>query len=426
VKASNGGLIPQMTIVQSPHGVGETADQHQADAYTVTLQDVRQNPSKVLPSLNRARVMAGMPVFQSMQGALAYGNTQMAGKGAVWVANTANQSYADTHGLPVLSDNPAANQTAMDTLDAKIGRIQKTGKDAAGNLTPHAQDTITLLTDQKAIVASHNEDLKKSIASSYTAQHPENQTPSAQARSDAKNTISSYGNDAELKGLSKEVDNAVSVADLQKIQARADDLNKTRTMAAAQRSFAEGQKDVARQTEIAKQLTPVWTKDGFSDTLTQANQIKQAAAQARDGNGLMTSLLPTMEVLGVNMAGKVRRISPTEYDAAKTNPDIVARWNQMVDAAKSGGSTDKIVGQANQLADLLINQSHDKAVRNAGVIANQFGQPHNQVAALDHNGNPTTLDKVEAPQGATGKAPDPRTGKFYWHDASGKALAPVL
>lgn len=426
IKQNNGGSIPQVAVTQSPVGVGDKTDTHEADVWTITLGDVRNHPEKVLPAVNRNRVMNGEAPFPDMKSALAYGNSQMPDKGAVWVQNQGNDSYTTTHSMPKLSGSVTESQAQSATYQHQIDRL-KLQKDSNGKVLPEAQDTIDLLNGQKKIVDANTDTLVAADKAKTAREHPEFAAPSAQQKTDAVATISTYGkNDARYQGLIQEARDATTVQDLQKIQARADEFKKGDQMADAQRSFAKTQADIKRSDSVTKELTPVWTKDGFSDTLQQANQLRLAAKQAQSGDGLMTAMLPTMEVLGINMAGKIRRISPTEYDAARTSPELVARWNQMYDAMSSGATTDKLAAQANALADLITNASHDKAVRNSQIIAQSYNLPHNQVSAMDHNGNVTTLDKVEAPANATGYAPDPKTGKQYWHDASGKPLAPRI
>src|SRR6185437_2309069 len=148
-----------------------------------------------------------------------------------------------------------------------------------------------------------------------------------------------------------------------------------------------------------------------------------------------TNMVPTMEVLGINHAAGISRISPQEAEAAKVSPDWATRWNAWASKVSTGKLTPEMAKQGNQLMAIVVNAAHDRAVTSAQVIAKGHGLDPSQVPAMDTDGNLTTLDKVapannrfSAPASAKGDGAPPAwathqvlnraDGKMHWTDAN--------
>ena len=154
----------------------------------------------------------------------------------------------------------------------------------------------------------------------------------------------------------------------------------------------------------------IWTdpQHGFAGALAQAKQTKQAIVAGADGNGLMTSMVPTMEVLGVNHAAGISRISPQEAQAAGVPGGWAERWNAWATKAATGKLTPRLAQEGQQLMDVVLDAAHQKALVSSALISKGHGLTPDQTPAMDRNGNVTTLDKAMTGNIST----PPPTGKF--------------
>src|SRR5207245_9810281 len=116
--------------------------------------------------------------------------------------------------------------------------------------------------------------------------------------------------------------------ELRDLEARADASDKAEQMhkdSLAQTKALMGEKFNEKADDAIAKL---WTdpQHGFAGALAQANQTKASIKAGADGAGLMTSLVPTMEVLGINHAAGISRISPQEAAAARAPGGWAERW----------------------------------------------------------------------------------------------------
>lgn len=98
----------------------------------------------------------------------------------------------------------------------------------------------------------------------------------------------------------------------------------------------------------------------YRGTLQSVNQVKQSIDAAKDGNGLLTSFVPTMEVLGINASNGVHRISPAEAQAAGLPGGWSERFNAWWDKASKGELSPQLQQEGKQLADLLGKTAYDR------------------------------------------------------------------
>jgi hypothetical protein len=98
----------------------------------------------------------------------------------------------------------------------------------------------------------------------------------------------------------------------------------------------------------------------YRDTQKSVAQLKSAIDASKDGNGLLTSFAPTMEVLGINAANGVHRISPAEAQAANLPGGWSERFNAWFDKATTGKLSPQLQTEGKQLADMLAKTSHDR------------------------------------------------------------------
>ncbi len=141
----------------------------------------------------------------------------------------------------------------------------------------------------------------------------------------------------------------------------------------------------------------VWTdpQRGYAAALAQANQTKAGIKAGADGNALITNLVPTMEVLGVNHAAGINRISPTEASAAALSPDWATRWNAWASRAATGKLTPELAKEGNQLMDIVTDAAYSRSLQSSQFIARGHGMTDlSQIPAMAKDGSVTTLDKV--------------------------------
>ncbi|MGA9305634.1 MAG: hypothetical protein WBW31_09560 [Candidatus Sulfotelmatobacter sp.] len=322
----------------------------------------------------------------------------------------------DQNGTPIAHDQLP---TAIANLQTQRDQLAKSG--ANGDQLKRIDLTLGILNANQKALDAHASQYAGQVEAAKKAASPAD--PDAIANFKNKTLPSlSHISPALQSSLSSEANGIKNQSDFERLQDRADSFEKSGQDFAAKMAETRSTKETARENKVLDAVTDAktgpWAQ--FNDTLTQAKQIQTAAAQAKDGNGLMTNMLPTMEVLGINMEGKVRRISPTEAQAAGQNPELAVRWNAMVDAAAKGAAPNAIVKQANDLADMLISGAHAKAVRATQMLSTKMDP--SQVPAMDRSGNVTTLDKATT----TGyKLGDPitqngKTFKVTAVDANGK------
>lgn len=163
-------------------------------------------------------------------------------------------------------------------------------------------------------------------------------------------------------------------------------------------------------------------ESGYRDTQKSVGQLKSAIDAASDGNGLLTSFVPTMEVLGINASNGVHRISPAEAQAAQLPGGWAEQFNAWLDKATSGKTSPELKKEGKQLADVLLKTSYQryKATYDdeSGMVEGYGGKDFGKRVRVIPEGiadgslgsSTTAKDFGPAPQGktegATGKLPD--------------------
>jgi hypothetical protein len=98
----------------------------------------------------------------------------------------------------------------------------------------------------------------------------------------------------------------------------------------------------------------------YRDTQRTVTQLGASIDAAKDGNGLLTSFVPTMEVLGINASNGVHRISPAEAQAAGMPGSVVERFNAFFDKATTGKLTPELQSEGKQLAGILLQSAYQR------------------------------------------------------------------
>jgi hypothetical protein len=314
-----------------------------------------------------------------------------------------------SQGLSSVLEAPPEDQPAQWTLERNellrhptlgkfLGNLpaQYPGQPAPGG-SPEAQSALHSLMAEQDIVAAakqKNEAPEQVAKATQAAQAAAPPTP--QQIADATKTIQSYEgiNPAERLGLIAEINHAPDFETLGKVQARADAAQSSGQMKQATLAQAKALAGNKFQEAGLTQNQKPWSD--FSNTVAQANQTKSSIVAGADGNGLLTNMVPTMEVLGINMGGQIRRISPTEAAAAGTPPELATRWNAFISKAATGKLTPELAKEGNQLMDIVTDSAYQKAVMQSQLIAKGHQIDPSQMPAMDRQGNLTTLDKARS------------------------------
>lgn len=239
---------------------------------------------------------------------------------------------------------------------------------------------------------------------------------------------------SEMGGLQEEAKNARTVGELDKVQERALQLETLGTNREIAQANIRANKEAAVKSDLGKKglddVIKAWTdsQHGFTQVEAQAEMTKASIVAGADGNGLATSLTPTMVVLGINNFGQTHRISPAEAAAAGAPGGMAERFNAWLTKASSGKLSPQLAKEGTDLMDNLIVSAHRKAITNTRVIVGNSGLDASMVTVTNIHGDPDTLaHQIQVstpPRGAlsTGKGTD---GKLYWLNGQNQVLGPA-
>jgi hypothetical protein len=164
-----------------------------------------------------------------------------------------------------------------------------------------------------------------------------------------------------------------------------------------QRQNNEALKGISQENELAKKgiddINKTWTDPhtGFSGALMQANNTRAAIRAGADGNGLLTSMTPTMEVLGINHAAGISRISPQEAAAAGAPGGWAEKWDAWATKAASGKLTDQLAREGQQLMGQIVQGKFQQSLQSSRLLAANAHLDPATVRVMDINGQLDTL-----------------------------------
>lgn len=158
----------------------------------------------------------------------------------------------------------------------------------------------------------------------------------------------------------------------------------------------------------------------YRTTQQSTQQLAASIDAAKDGNGLLTSFVPTMEVLGINASNGVHRISPAEAQAANLPGGWSERFNAWFDKAATGKLSPQLQAEGKALAKILSDSAYqrykstydDESGIVGGYGGRDFGKrvpliPGDVAGGGGNAGGP--------PKGATMKVPG-SDGRLHWSD----------
>jgi hypothetical protein len=268
--------------------------------------------------------------------------------------------------------------------------------------------------DQTKIKAAQDE-----LNDVYAA-FPDKAAPTSDAvRTFVKDTLPSYTNipKAQQASLALEATQATTKADLDKIIARADGAEKAEqvhkdSMAAA----ASGRLTTFQNNGItANEKLLNDPHSGYLGTAAQLDQTRKSIIAGADGNALLTNMVPTMEVLGINHAAGISRISPAEATAAGLSPEWATRWNAWAQRAGTGSLSPELAKEGSALVDIIQDTQYRKLLQQQLISANGHHLSYGDVPSVDKNGEITTLDKAVNPNGKSKSNGVPTKGDEQTH-----------
>jgi hypothetical protein len=151
----------------------------------------------------------------------------------------------------------------------------------------------------------------------------------------------------------------------------------------------------------------------YRATQQSVNQIGASIDAAKDGNGLITSFVPTMEVLGINASNGVHRISPAEAQAAALPGGWAERFNAWFDKASTGKLSPWLQAEGKQLAKILSQSAYQRYKSTyedengivSGYGGTGFGNRVPLIPGEEGGGQQTNVIFARDPQGHLHQAP---------------------
>ncbi len=204
----------------------------------------------------------------------------------------------------------------------------------------------------------------------------------------------------QKSAFTSEAKTARTVPELNAIEARADATDKAMQTHADSLAQTKAILGTRFNEKGADAIEKFWTdpQRGYAGALAQAKQTTNSIKAGADGNGLLTSMIPTMEVLGVNHAAGISRISPTEAQAANLPGGWAERWNAWADKAMKGKLSPQLAAEGQQLMGIVTDAAYNRALTSSAYSAHAHNMAPQDTTVMDRDGNWTTLDKVSAKQ----------------------------
>ena len=161
----------------------------------------------------------------------------------------------------------------------------------------------------------------------------------------------------------------------------------------------------------------------YHATQQSVAQLGASIDAAKDGNGLLTSFVPTMEVLGINASNGVHRISPAEAQAAGLPGGWSERFNAWFDKASTGKLSPELQKEGKQLAGILSHSAYQRYKSTyddengivSGYGGTDFGKRVPLIPSEETQGGGAGGNTGGPPAGATMKVPG-SDGKLHWSD----------
>jgi hypothetical protein len=393
VAQQNSGTVPRLATFGSPAGVGANPDTHSIVGYHANQQPDADKRGVVDDYLRATR---GLPATDTEW------NTGF-GK-VVPGEDIPAQGLKTRDARTVGQDNEFVNAMQFRQVPAVPFKDNKVDTGAAASMQQTLQQQADNYAKQPNAKPDYAEDLQKKADAFQGI---------------VKDTIASR---AKLESL--------SIAGTAPAEAAASGLKTTAEQAALEpfkekeRQFQAG---LTLNTELAKNANEknrdYWAdpQHGYVTAKQQFDTTNASIDAAKDGNGLLTSFVPTMEVLGMNVAAGVHRISPQESQAASLPGGYSERFNAWLDKASKGKLSPELVQEGHQLVGVLQTSAYNKVLAQSQMAAASGKIPFHQMPAMTPEGKITTLDRVIAPAGADVRVPG-KGGKMFWGNSQTHAI----
>ena len=279
---------------------------------------------------------------------------------------------------------------------------------------------------QSGSLGDYLNEIRSGVDSVVTARNARTKNPENEPIGDAeksnfvKNVLPSMENlsPAQQKLAQAAVNGAKTHKDLDSIQSRlmAQDNQALTGKIAEQNRIANSNMQHSLQLDTDGRNKIIKNNTKWSDAQTQIELGNRTIQAAKDGDDLATRMLPTMEVLGINMTGGIKRISPTEAEAAQIPASWANRYNALVDKRLEGKTSPEMVNEGKRLFNDLADARYSSYLAEQKSVADNFKMSHKDVSVIDNNGQSTSLDKAlkggTKPQAAGGNKPPTATHRY--------------
>lgn len=227
------------------------------------------------------------------------------------------------------------------------------------------------------------------------SRQPENQPLTDTDKSNFnQNTLKSLVNLTvpQKDAFSAQLSSARSVGDLRRIEDRATvEDGKQLTQKINQQNIVANREAVFGQGLQREGITKILDQNQkFGQALTQLNVGLKTIDAAANGDDLATRMVPTMEVLGINMTGGIRRITPSEMQQASIPVGLGDRWNAFVDSRASGKLNAQQVTEGKKLMNDLAGAKYQDYLGQVQGIQEGTGMDPANVHILDKTGHTST------------------------------------
>jgi hypothetical protein len=215
--------------------------------------------------------------------------------------------------------------------------------------------------------------------------------PTFQQQSDAKNTLASYLAipAPQRAGLAQEMSHAPDFESLQKIQARADETQKSFQMSADARQNAMAMKDVAVGQAMATQL--IGEDKALGTNLDQTRGIRGLLDMSTGGNQAATAAAQTRFAEHEIVEGGVKRMNQVEYEnLAGSLGSYGRKFQSWVDGGFKGQMPPATNGEMAKILDAEDATATAAHQRNVGFIQDRF-------SAINKGGLPTQANPAAKP-----------------------------
>lgn len=239
------------------------------------------------------------------------------------------------------------------------------------------------------------------------ARMPENQSPTKDDISNfVTNTLPSYTNITSDQSAAAKASllSVRSMGDLRRLEDRISQQdNEALTRKIAQDNIVANRETAHGQAEdLAGRNKLIDDTNKFGKTWSQMQSGLATIDAASNGNDLATRMIPTMEVLGINMGAGLTRINPQEARAASIPLEWTDRWNAWLASRTEGKLNPQQVQEGKSLMHELSDKTYQAYLGDSQNTVNEMNIDPKTAYVLGKDGTSIRLSDALASSPTTG------------------------